>query len=390
MSSIDIVSGRQDCYGGSVDTLPTPRPGTPVDVQPVPAITATPILARATLSDVARLAGVSGKTVSRVISGQDKVSEATRERVLAAAQRLRFRPNHLARDLRRGGASTTVGFVIGDLTNPFYSRVAAGIEREMAEHGLTMVIATTGDDPSREARVVAAMLERRVRSLLIVPIATDQSYLEGERQLGTPVVCIDRPAQHLAADSVVFANHDGAAEAVRSLINHGHRRIAFVGSAPGLYTHVQRLAGYRHALLEAGIAGSSALERADAPDAASAERVTRELLRAGIDAPTAILAGNNRASTGVMQALRDSEVPRAFIGFDDFDLAETLGITVVAHDPEDMGRQAARLSVARQADPFGPPSQIILTTRLVLRGSGEIPPAAVEGSGWSARSLRFQ
>jgi len=336
------------------------------------------VLARATLLDVARLAGVSGKTVSRVISGQDNVRDETRERVLEAAQRLRFRPNHLARELRRGAVSTTVAFVMGDLSNPFYSAVAAGIERELAIHGLTMLIAATNDDPEREARVVTAMLERRVRSLLIVPIASDQSYLEGERQLGTSVVCIDRPAQNLAADSVVFANREGASDAVRSLIAHGHRKIAFIGSSPTLYTHGQRLAGYRQALYDAGLGGSRSWERADGSDAPSAERAARELLT-GANPPTAILAGNNRASTGVLRALRALHgitPPVGFVGFDDFDLADALGITVVAHDPENMGREAARLALAPQGDHDHTPTQIVLPTHLVLRGSGEVPPPA--------------
>ena len=331
------------------------------------------LLTRATVTDVARLAGVSAKTVSRVISGQGNVSPETRERVQQAAQRLRFRPNHLARDLRRGGVSTTVAFVMGDLTNPFYSRVAAGIERVLAGSGLTMVIAATGDDPAHEAGVVAAMLERRVRSLLLVPIAADQSYLEGERQLGTSIVCVDRPARNLAADSVVFANQAGAASAVRSLLAHGHRRIAFIGSSPELYTHGQRLAGYRQALFEAGVPGAAHWVRTDAPDAASAQRALTELL-AGPQPPTAVLTGNNRASTGVLRALRDVDRRVAVVGFDDFDLAETLGVSVVAHEPEVMGREAAHLALTRSSGPVGPPSELVIPTRLITRGSGEVPP----------------
>jgi LacI family transcriptional regulator len=340
------------------------------------AVTRGP-LPRATVSDVARLAGVSGKTVSRVMSGHPSVSPETRRRVLESAQRLRFRPNHLARDLRRGGVSTTVGFVMGDLTNPFYSRVAAGIEKVLAGEGLTMVISATEDEPAREAAVVAAMLERRVRSLIVVPIADDQSYLEGERQLGTPVICVDRPARNLAADNVVFANRQGAADAVRSLLAHGHRKVAFIGSSSQLYTHAERLAGYRQALSEAGLPGSPAWELTDAPDVASAEAATHRLL-ALPDPPTAILAGNNRASAGVLHALRGSGGAAApgvaVTGFDDFDLADMLGITVVAHDPEEMGRAAARLALSRQDDPAGAPDQIVLPTRLVCRGSGEVPP----------------
>jgi LacI family transcriptional regulator len=308
--------------------------------------------------------------VSRVISEHRSVSPETRRRVLEAAQRLRFRPNHLARDLRRGGVSTTVAFVMGDLRNPFYSHVASGIESTLAEHGLTMILAATGDDPGQEERVVAAMLERRVRSLLLSPIAADQSYLNGERQLGTPVVCIDRPAQNLAADSVVFANRVGAADAVRSLLAHGHRRIGFVGSA--VYTHQERLAGYRQALLEAGIVPRPAWERTDAESAAAAQRAAADLLAAA-DPPTAILAGNNRASTGVLRALRGGDRPVAFIGFDDFELAEALGISVVAHDPEEMGRLAVRLALSRHSDLASAPTQTVLPTLLVRRGSGELP-----------------
>jgi LacI family transcriptional regulator len=329
-------------------------------------------LSRARLSDVARLAGVSAKTVSRVISGHDSVSPDTRQRVLEAARRLRFRPNHLARDLRRGGVSTTVAFVMGDLRNPFYSQVAAGIEKTLAEHGLTMIVAATRDDPTQEERVVAAMLERRVRSLLLIPIAADQSYLDGERQLGTPVVCIDRPAQNLIADSVVFGNRAGAADAVRSLLAIGHRRIAFVGSL--VHTHRERLAGFRDAMAEAGVEVDPAWERTDASTPAAAQRAMLELLAAA-EPPTAVLAGNNQASTSVLRALRDSDRRVAFIGFDHFVLAETLGISVVAHDPEDMGRQAVRLALSRHDDLAATPTQIVLPTRLIQRGSGEIPPS---------------
>ncbi len=366
--------GRKE--SASAVTAQTPSPARPGAVSET-AVTdragyqAPP--SRATLEDVARLAEVSGKTVSRVISGHPSVTDATRSRVWAAVRLLRFRPNQVARDLRSGGVSTTVGFVIGDLTNPFYSLVAAGIERTLSSESLTMILAGTGDDPAVEARVVGAMLERRVRALLLVPIAPEQSYLEGERQLGTPIVCIDRPAHDLVADSVVFDNRGGAAEAVRSLVTAGHRRIAFIGSAPRLYTQGERLAGYRDALREAGIAVEPNLERMDAPDDQSAEQATRALL-AMHDPPTGIFSANNRASIGVVQALKEHPIPMAFIGFDDFDLASALGLTVVAHDPGDMGRQAALLALSRHGDLSGAAHQIVVPTRLIRRGSGEIPP----------------
>lgn len=330
---------------------------------------------RATLADVARLAGVSAKTVSRVMSDDAKVSAATREKVQAAAKRLRFRPNNLARSLRHGGVSNTVAFVIGDLTNPFYFTAAAGIERELAERGLTMILASTDDSPGSEAVVVDAMLSQRVRALLIVPIAGDQSYLEGERQLGTAVVCVDRPANNLLADSVVLENRKGTAEAVRALLALGHRRIAFVCSPAALYTHQERLAGYRQALREAGIDDSSRWERLEEINGIPTEESIRDLLALD-EPPTAIITGNNRASAGAVRQLLTNHRDVAFIGFDDFELADALGISVIAYDTMELGRKAARLAIARLDDPTGPPRHIEIPTRLIKRGSGEIAPPA--------------
>jgi LacI family transcriptional regulator len=369
--SLTFCGSRPFCYRDDVlDPQPDrdrPEPGAP------PQHLAAPAPQRATLTDVARLAGVSAKTVSRVMADDAKVSAKTRDRVLLAAKRLRFRPNSLARSLRSGGVSNTVAFVIGDLTNPFYFTAAAGIERELADHGLTMILATTDDAPGSEAVVVDALLAQRVRALLIVPIASDQSYLEGERQLGTPVVSVDRPAQNLVADSVVLQNREGTAEAVRALTALGHRKIAFVCSPAGLYTHQQRLAGYRQALLESGIQASPEYERLEDLDGPSTEESIRDLL-ALADPPTAIITGNNRASASAMQQLLVHRKDIAFIGFDDFELADALGISVIAYDTIELGRQAARLAIARLVDPAGPPRHIEIPTHLIRRGSGEVPP----------------
>jgi LacI family transcriptional regulator len=328
---------------------------------------------RATLADVARLAGVSAKTVSRVMAGSTNVAPDTRQEVLAAARRLRFRPNDIASSLRRGSVTTSVGFVIGDLTNPFYFSVAAGIERELAAQGLIMILAATDDDPGTEERVVGTLLKQRVRALIMVPIADDQSYLDGERQLGTPLVFVDRPPSNLAADTVTLDNREGTAAAVRALTAIGHRKIAFVCRPGGLYTHQQRLAGYRQALREVGVTDTTAWERTEELDGPTEEESVRELI-ALPDPPTAIIAGNNKASAGVLRALGDRRDEFAFIGFDDFDFADTAGLTVVAHDAVELGRQAARLALHRLDEPNGPTRNVHIPTELVQRGSGERPP----------------
>lgn len=327
---------------------------------------------RATLDDVARLAGVSAKTVSRVYAHRERVAPPTVERVLAAAKRLRFRPNSIARNLR-GGASSTVGFIMGELLNPFYYTVAAGIERELTAKGFTLIVASTDDSAEGEERVADTLLAQRVGALLLIPVGDDQSYLEGERQLGTPVIAIDRPARNLVADSVVLENRRGAFEATASLIAHGHRRIAYVCNPAATYTQTERVAGYRAALAGAGISGAPRWERLLNDPHIAADEVVRELLSLP-DPPSAIIAGNNRSCIGALRAMRALNVHPALIGFDDFETADILGVSVVSHDPLEMGRRAARLTIERMSDPTGFTTQVELPTRLILRGSGERPP----------------
>ncbi|WP_372594261.1 LacI family DNA-binding transcriptional regulator [Actinotalea sp.] len=326
------------------------------------------VTARATVEDVARLAGVSTKTVSRVISGGPHVSPSTRAKVQEAAATLRFRANSVARELRSGGVSSTVAFVIGDLTNPFFAAVAAGVERTIARSGLTLVIAATDDESRQEPAVVAAMLERRVRALLLVPIAEDHAYLDGERQLGTPIVAVDRPLSTASSDSVVFDNHGGAMAGTLALLDAGHRRIGFVGSTSRLSTHRERRSGFLDAFAARGLTADPDLVRTDAPDVAAAEAATRGLL-SGARPPTAIFAGNNRATIGALTAIRRNATTTGLIGFDDVELADALGLSVVAHDPELMGETAARLALDRLDDPGRALEQVVLPTRLVLRGS---------------------
>lgn len=325
-------------------------------------------LGRATVADVARLAGVSIKTASRALNEHPSVKGSTRAKVLQAASALRFRPNAMARELRQGSRASTIAFVIGDLTNPFYSHVAAGVSAATAERGLTLVMAASGDQPARERPTVDSMLERRVLALLLVPIADDHSYLEGERQLGTPIVAVDRPLTNAASDSVVFDNRGGARSGVLALADAGHRRIGFVGSSRHLYTHGERLRGYHDALLIRGLDADPSLVREDAASTDTADAAATDLLALD-NPPDAIFAGNNRAAFGVFRAIQRAGTSTALIGFDDFELAETLGVSVVAHDPWEMGQMAAKLALRRVDSLDGALEQVVLPTELVLRDS---------------------
>ncbi|MCK6081651.1 LacI family transcriptional regulator [Microbacterium sp. EYE_5] len=327
---------------------------------------------RATLDDVARLAGVSSKTVSRVFAQRELVAPLTVERVLGAAKRLRFRPNSLAQGLRRGG-SRTVGFIIGELSNPFYYKVAAGIEKELSAHGFSLVVATTDDTEEGEGRVADALLAQRVGALLLIPVGDDQSYLEGERQLGTPVIAIDRPARNLAADAIVLDNRAAVLEATRRLVTRGHRRIAYVCNPASVWTQSERLAGYRQALSEVGV-DSTPWEVLGDDLALSPTDLVRALWADG-DGPTAVIAGNNRVTVGALRVLRERGDERtALVGFDDFDTGDVLGVSVISYDPLELGRRAAQLAIERIGDPSGFVRQITLPTWIIERGTGERPP----------------
>jgi len=330
---------------------------------------------RATLEDVARLAGVSSKTVSRVFTHRDLVAPETVDRVLAASKRLRFRPNPLARNLRRGGPTNTIGFIMGELNNPFYYKLAAGIERELAANGFSLVVATTDDTAEGEERVADALLGQRLGALLLIPVADDQSYLEGERHLGTPIIAIDRPARNLVADSIVLQNHRGVFEATTRLLERGHRRIGYICNPASVYTQVERLRGYRDALAAYGISASSRWERLADDLARPADGLIADLLDRD-DAPTAIITGNNRVTINALRVLRDRDDDRtALIGFDDFDTADVLGVSVINYDPLALGKAAATIAIERMQDPAGFTRQLEMPTWLVERGTGERPPA---------------
>jgi LacI family transcriptional regulator len=324
------------------------------------------------MSDVARLAGVSTKTASRVFAGDEKVADKTKQNVLEAAARLRYRPNVLARNLRSGGATKTVGLVIGDLANPFYFKLAAAIERELAKQGMNLIVGTTEDSPEIEVQVVNAMLSQQVRAVIIVPVASDQSYLEGEQQLGTPLIFLDRKAVNLVADSICLSNLEGARLATEELLSKGHKRIAFVAARPNLSTISERLNGYRQAMLTAGIAQTEELERLPVESERAIENEIRQLLLSK-NPPTAILGGNNRTSVAFVKITRELERSCAYVGFDDFELANLLNISVIAHDPQQLGRSAAEITLNRIKNPLGVPQSVVIPTKLIPRGSGEKP-----------------
>jgi LacI family transcriptional regulator len=209
-----------------------------------------------------------------------------------------------------------------------------------------------------------------------VPAGHDHRYLLPEMGAGTPVVFLDRPPRGIEADAVLFDNVGGARAAVEHLLRQGHERIAFVGDPPQMYTASERLAGYHAALREAGVAPDDGLVRSGSHDATSAERAVRDLLALpAARRPTALFTANNRNTVGALRAIRDADATIALVGFDDFELADMLAVpvTVVRHDPAEMGRIGADLAYARLDGEDALPQRHTIACELVPRGSGEVP-----------------
>jgi LacI family transcriptional regulator len=329
------------------------------------------------MRDVASTAGVSLKTVSRVVNGEAGVRADTSARVEAAIARLGFARNDVARSLRHGRANA-LGLVIEDVANPVYSAIARSVEDAAHMRSHILITGSCEEDPERERELVLRLLRRSVDALLIVPAGRDHRYLLPEIGAGTPIVFLDRPPRGIEADTVLLDNRGGARHAVEHLLDQGHERIAFVGDPPSLYTAGERLAGYEAALRDAGIAQNDDLVCAGSHDVASAERAVRGLLALAQDrGPTALFTANNRNTIGALRALRDTDRPLALVGFDDFELADMLAlpVTVVAHDPAEMGRIAAGLAYARLDGERGLPQQRTIACTVVARGSGEVPPS---------------
>ncbi|MBV9382347.1 MAG: LacI family DNA-binding transcriptional regulator [Streptosporangiaceae bacterium] len=335
------------------------------------------------MRDVAALAGVGVMTVSRVVNGRGGVGPERAARVRQAIEKLNYRHNVTARHLRLTGQSTaTIGVLLEDVANPFAAELLRAVENVMSKQGCLVLCASSDRDAAREKALLSAFCARRVDGLIIVPSGPDHRYLLPEVRRGTQVVFADRPATTVAADAVVSDNLGGARLAVTHLLAGGHTRIGFLSDLRQIYTAAERYRGYTEALGAAGIEPDERLIRRDIHSAGSAERATLELL-ASPAAPTAIFTAQNLLTVGARMALRSMGAERAIahVGFDDIPLAELVdpGITVIAQDPPALGTLAAQMLLQRIRDPEGAPEAVEVPTRLLTRGSGEIPPSGHDG-----------
>jgi len=326
------------------------------------------------MKDVASRAGVALKTVSRVVNGEPGVTPETAKRVLGAIDDLGFRRNESARLLRTGQAAA-LGFIADNSADHDQAAIYRGLEEVATEKGFLLYSGSTRGDPAREERLALALCARRVDGMVIVPTLSDHHYLIAEIKAGVAAVFVLRPPPRIAADTgpgdgalgdaVVIDERGGANAAVAHLIEHGHRRIGYVGGDPGGYRSQRLMLGYTEAMTAAGLP----------VDQAWLSVTPGELASAGV---TAVLCGSRARTAQVLRALASTGRARrtAVIGFGDFELADlvTPGITVVGYDPVRLGRTAGDLLIRRLAGDDQPPRLVELPVRLIPRGSAEFPP----------------
>ncbi|QNA91823.1 LacI family DNA-binding transcriptional regulator [Microbacterium sp. Se63.02b] len=324
---------------------------------------------RPTMNDVAAAAGVSLKTVSRVINAEPNVDATMASRVAEAIERLGYHRNALAASLR-SGTNDTVAFLAADLSNSFYMGIAAAVSTVAAHRRMHVVMASSEEDPATERRVALDLCQRRVGGLILVPTSADHSYLAPEVAHGTPVVFLDRPGNGIHADTVLLDNRGGARAAVAELLAAGHERIAMLLDTTEIYTMDERLAGALEAFAAAGRSQDPALLITGVHTPADARAAVSMLLDSAA-APTALFCGNNRATVGALEELMVRDADIAVTGFDDFELSWMLPrpIRVVSYDVSALGTLAATTLLDRIAGgPLADPSLHLVPTSLVDRG----------------------
>jgi LacI family transcriptional regulator len=324
--------------------------------------------------EVAAWAEVSLGPVSNVLNRPESVAPATRERVEAAIAELGFVRNEAARALR-AGHSRSLGLVVLDVSNPFFTDVAAGVESVADERGMTIALCNSGEDHEREQRHLARLAEQRVQGVLITPVDDDSEQLRRLVGRGVPVVLVDRPAPGPVRCSVAVDDVDGGRQVAEHLLQQGHSRVAFVGGP----LHIRQVSDRRRGLAEGLTAAGAELKLVETAALSLAEgRRAAERLLAGTSRrrPTALACANDLLALGALQGLVAAgvRVPEdmAIVGYDDiaFAAAATVPLTSVRQPRDLLGRTAAELLLEEIEAPAGHcHQQVQFTPELVVRAS---------------------
>ena len=326
---------------------------------------------RASIADVARVARVSVGTVSNVLNRPERVLPGTRERVEAAIEDLSFVRNGSARQLR-AGTITTIGAIVLDIANPFFTDVARGIEERLDRDDFTLMVASSDDDPDREQRYLRLFEEHGVQGVMVVPATNDIDHLLAVRRRGTGVVLLDRPSSDPSISSVAVDDVRGGELAASHLLDEGHTRIVFLNGPHTIRQCADRHAGVLKALVAAGLDPASALLEVTVTslNAEGGEAAIRGLLESG-DRPTAVFCVNDLVALGVLRTLRTENIAvpaeMAVVGYDDVSFAAELAtpLTSVRQPTHELGVRAADLLLS------GPDTaeHVMFQPTLVVRGS---------------------
>lgn len=334
---------------------------------------------RTAMRDVAERAGVSSASVSRVLAGKPHVSDEMRQRVMAAVEALAYRPNRVARSLRRE-KSQILGLIISDIENPFFTSLVRAVEDVGYDHGYGVFLCNSDEDAEKESLYVDLMCAERVAGVVITPTCETNSPCRKLVELNVPVVCADRRLTDLEVDSVVIDNSAVAFEIICHLINHGHRRIAAVMGPMTTTTGRERQEGYDKALKEHGLVILSHLVKSGLPKEQFGYESTKEFLDLA-DPPTALFVGNNLLTMGALRAIMEKglRVPED-ITVASFDLMDWMrvvetGLIVVAQPTYRLGRTAAQLLVGRIDGDTRLPQEIVLKATVVYSSPAQTTSA---------------
>lgn len=335
-----------------------------------------------TIRDVARLAGVSTTTVSRVINGAGAVSAARRERVQRAVADLGYVPNAVARHLR-SKRTKTVALVLSDITNPFFTTIARGVQDVAGPRGYVVTFANTDESESQEREYLETLVQRQVDGVLLVPAGDSPEPFRLLRAHNIPVVLIDRRVSARRVDEVRCDSEAGAYALVRHLLELGHRRIAVLTGRRDISTAADRVTGYERALAWADVPVDRDLIRYDSFSLAGGYRMAEEIL-ALQPRPTAILATNNFIAFGALRALREAKIDvpgdMSLVTFDDLpeEWHDDPFLTVLAQPAYDLGRRAAELLFERLETGAKGKRQVIVLPGVVIPRRSSGPPPGVE------------
>jgi LacI family transcriptional regulator len=324
-----------------------------------------------TLVDVAREAGVSLKTASRVLNESDNVSEKKVAKIRAVMERLGYRPNELARGLK-SRKSAAIGMIVPNLSDPFFSNAIKAAQEEARANGYVVVLSSSGGYPDLERSEIDTLVRRQIDGLVIAPADSREKTLSEAIPQDLPVVTFDEPAQAGVFDAVTVTNRIGAREATEHMLGHGAKKIVAIGARPHLYTCAERVAGYREAMRAAGQRARTCMVQHESQ--LTADWLREELFANG--AVDAIFSLNWVCTILLLKGLRElgKQVGRdiLLISFDDFDLAEMLtpSLTAVRQPAGMLGAEATKLLFERlKGGTEARPRSVVLPTELVIRES---------------------